>query len=149
MTNSVYNLPSTEQSIKWMHAVCGYPVISTWLKAIAAGNFIGWSLLTVQNIKKYYLEMTETPKGHLNQMQKNVWLKKIMETSNTTTLKGKKARDVGQRVSVDEQPQVEGVTQSLPKVTKPHSDESPASRTRSKTALLRLENAAATSNKVD
>ena len=27
--NSVYNLPSTEQAIKWMHTVCGYPVKST------------------------------------------------------------------------------------------------------------------------
>jgi hypothetical protein len=36
--NSVYDLPSTEQAIKWMHAVCGYPVKSTWLKAIKAGN---------------------------------------------------------------------------------------------------------------
>jgi hypothetical protein len=26
--NSAYNLPSTEQAIKWMHAVCGYPVKS-------------------------------------------------------------------------------------------------------------------------
>jgi hypothetical protein len=25
-TNSVYDLPSTEQAIKWIHAVCGYPV---------------------------------------------------------------------------------------------------------------------------
>jgi len=24
--NSVYDLPTTEQAIKWMHAVCGYPV---------------------------------------------------------------------------------------------------------------------------
>jgi hypothetical protein len=24
--NSVYDLPSTEQAVKWMHAVCGYPV---------------------------------------------------------------------------------------------------------------------------
>ena len=39
--NSVYDLPSTEQAIKWMHAVCGYPVKSTWLKAVKAGNFIG------------------------------------------------------------------------------------------------------------
>jgi hypothetical protein len=31
--NSVY-LPSTEQAIKWMHAVCGYPVKSTWIKAV-------------------------------------------------------------------------------------------------------------------
>jgi hypothetical protein len=39
--NSIYDLPSTEQAIKWMHAVCGYPVKSTWLKAIKAGNYIG------------------------------------------------------------------------------------------------------------
>ena len=56
--NNVYDLPSTEQGIKWMHAVCGYPVKSTWLKAIAAGNFIGWPLLTTQNVKKYYPETT-------------------------------------------------------------------------------------------
>ena len=27
--NSVYDLSSTEQAIKWMHAVCGYPVRCT------------------------------------------------------------------------------------------------------------------------
>ena len=43
--NSVYDLPSIQQAIKWMHAVCGYPVKSTWLKAIKAGNFVGWPLL--------------------------------------------------------------------------------------------------------
>eukprot|EP00804_Cyclotella_cryptica_P013702 CCRYP_016146-RA/>CCRYP_016146-RA protein AED:0.57 eAED:0.15 QI:0/-1/0/1/-1/1/1/0/211 len=44
--NSVYNLPSTEQAIKWLHATCGYPVKSTGIKAIKAGNFHGWPLLT-------------------------------------------------------------------------------------------------------
>jgi hypothetical protein len=56
---SVYDLPSTEQAMKWMHAVCGHPIKSTWLKAIKAGNFIGWPLLTEQNVKKYF---PETPK---------------------------------------------------------------------------------------
>jgi hypothetical protein len=94
----VYNLPSTEQGIKWMHAVCGYPVKSTWLKAIAAGNFIGWLILNVQNVKKYYPETTETPKGHMNQTRKNVRSTKVFETSNTTPLKGKKFRDIGKHV---------------------------------------------------
>jgi hypothetical protein len=93
--NSVYNLPSTEQGIKWMYAVCGYPVKSTWLKAIAAGNFIGWPLLNMRNVKKYYPETTETPKGHMNQMRKNVRSTKVFKTSNTTPLKGKKFRDIG------------------------------------------------------
>jgi hypothetical protein len=90
MAGNVYDLPSTEQGIKWMHAVCGYPVKATWLKAIAAGNFIGWPLLTVQNVKKYYPETTETPKGHLNQTRKNVRSTKEMETNDASTLKGKK-----------------------------------------------------------
>ena len=91
----MYNLPSTEQGIKWMHAVCGYSVKSTWLKAIAAGNFIGWPLLNARNVKKCYPESTETPKGHMNQTCKNVRSTKVMEACDATTLKGKKVRDIG------------------------------------------------------
>ena len=36
--NSVYDLPSTEQAIKWMHAISRYPVKSTWIRAIKARN---------------------------------------------------------------------------------------------------------------
>ena len=100
--NSVYDLPSIEQAIKWMHAVCGYPVKSTWLKAIKAGNFIGWPLLTTANVKKYYPETDETHKGHMNQARKNVRSTKVkskpLETCNTDNLRGKKARDVYTKV---------------------------------------------------
>jgi hypothetical protein len=34
--NGVYNLPSIEHAIKWMHAVCGYSVKTTWVKAVKA-----------------------------------------------------------------------------------------------------------------
>ena len=54
--NSVYNLSSTEQAIKWMHVVYRYPVKSMWIKAIKAGNFMGWPVLTNSNVKKYYPE---------------------------------------------------------------------------------------------
>ena len=50
--NSVYNLPTTKQAIKCLYAVCGYPVESTWIKAVQAGNFIGWPLLTARNAQK-------------------------------------------------------------------------------------------------
>ena len=65
-TNSVYNLQSTEQAVKWMNTVCGYPVKSTWINVIKAGNFMRLPMLTETNIKKYYLEISKTPKGHLN-----------------------------------------------------------------------------------
>jgi len=93
--NSVYDLPSTEQAIKWMHAVCGYPVKSTWLKAVKAGNYVGWPMLTERNVKKYYPETSETAKGHLNQTRKNVRsTRSKMETCDTSQLQGKKVRDV-------------------------------------------------------
>eukprot|EP00804_Cyclotella_cryptica_P002334 CCRYP_004053-RC/>CCRYP_004053-RC protein AED:0.43 eAED:0.24 QI:0/-1/0/1/-1/0/1/0/513 len=79
-----------------MHAVCGYPVKSTWLKAIKAGNFVGWPLLTEANVKKYYPESTETPKGHLNQTRKNVHSTKAkpFEETLSNQLRGKKVKDV-------------------------------------------------------
>ena len=82
-----------------MHTVCGYPVKSTWLKAIAAGNFIGWPLLNVRNVQTYYPESTETPKGHKNQIRKKVRSTKVMEACDATTLKGKKVRDIGIHVN--------------------------------------------------
>jgi hypothetical protein len=96
--NSVYDLPSTEQAIKWMHPICGYPVKSTWLKAIKAGNYVGWPMLTEQNVQKHYPKTIETAKGHLNQTRKNVSSTKAkptpLETCDTSQLHGKKVRDV-------------------------------------------------------
>eukprot|EP00804_Cyclotella_cryptica_P004502 CCRYP_017632-RA/>CCRYP_017632-RA protein AED:0.12 eAED:0.12 QI:0/-1/0/1/-1/1/1/0/259 len=100
--NSIYDLPSTEQAIKWMHAICGHPVRSTWLKAIHAGNFMGWPLLTAKNIQKYYPDSVETPKGHLNQMHKNVRSTKPKSTPfeevHSTQLWGRKVQDVYTKV---------------------------------------------------
>eukprot|EP00956_Cyclotella_meneghiniana_P017716 scaffold29109_cov56-Cyclotella_meneghiniana.AAC.5 len=100
--NSVYDLPSIEQAIKWMHAVCGYPVKSTWLKAVKAGNFTGWPLLTEKNVQKYYPETTETDKGHMNQTRKNVRSTKPKSTPfedpNTAQLRGKKVHDIFTKV---------------------------------------------------
>ena len=99
--NSVYDLPSTEEAIKWMHAVCGYPVKSTWLKAIKAGNYTGWPMLTERNVQKYYPETNETPKGHMNQARKNVRSTKpkpLHEYENKNHLVGKKKHDIYTKV---------------------------------------------------
>ena len=79
-----------------MHAVCGYPVKSTRMKATKTDNFMGWPLLTETNVKKYYPETKETPKGHLNQTRKNVRSTRTsaFKEPKTTQLKGKKVRDV-------------------------------------------------------
>jgi len=85
-----------------MGIVYGYPIKSTWIKAIKAGNYMGWLLLTENNVAKYYPKTNETPKGHTNQTHKNVQSTKPkpapLATTNTTSLQGKKIRDVYTKV---------------------------------------------------
>jgi len=96
--NSVNDLPSIKQTIKWMHAVCGYPVKSTWLQAIKAGNYVGRPMLTERNVSKYYPETDETLKGHMNQTQKNVQSTKVkrvpFKIPKYPEMKGKKVQDI-------------------------------------------------------
>jgi len=79
-----------------MHTVCGYPVKTTRSKAVKAGHFVGWPLLTEKNINKYYPETDETPKGHMNQQQKNVRSTKTpFEVCNAAAaLQRKKMKDI-------------------------------------------------------
>ena len=80
---NVYDLPTIEEAVRWMHASCGYPVKSTWIKAIKAGNFLGWPIINIRTVSTYYPETQETPKGHLNQTRKNVRSTKTSKHFNT------------------------------------------------------------------
>jgi len=96
--NSVYDLPSTKQAIKWMHVVCEYLVKLMWLKAIKAGNSVGWPMLTERNVQKYYPKATEAAKRHLHQTRKNIRSTKEQpvpfKTCNISQLHGKKVCNV-------------------------------------------------------
>ena len=85
-----------------MHAVCGYPVKSTGVKAIKAGNFKGWPMLNKRNVAKYYQETTETPKGHLKPTREIFRSTKPkarpFEKIEAATLQGKNVRDVYTKV---------------------------------------------------
>ena len=63
LAHSVYNLPSKEEAIKWMHEVYGYLVKSTWIKSIKVGNYVGWMMLTKRNVARYYLRPTRGQKA--------------------------------------------------------------------------------------
>eukprot|EP00804_Cyclotella_cryptica_P026024 CCRYP_018185-RA/>CCRYP_018185-RA protein AED:0.33 eAED:0.35 QI:0/0/0/1/0/0/2/0/281 len=70
-------------------------------KAIKAGNFHGWPLLTAMNVLKYYPETIETPKGHLNQTRKNVCSTKPkhpFEELHSNQLRGCKECDIYTKV---------------------------------------------------
>jgi hypothetical protein len=58
--------------IQWLHASCGSPKQSTFIKAVQKGNFLTWPGLTIDLIKKHLPECIATNKGHLNQERKNI-----------------------------------------------------------------------------
>ena len=56
----------------YLHAAAGFPVKSTWLAAIKAGNYASWPGLTYANASKYCPDSTETLKGHLTQTRQGL-----------------------------------------------------------------------------
>jgi len=95
--NNLFELPSIGEGIRYLHASLGFPVKSTWLKAIRAGNFVGWPLVTVENVNKYFPESDETQYGHLNQQRQGVRSTKPREAFveiDASAAAGKKEKDV-------------------------------------------------------
>ena len=62
---SDYDPPCVEALIRYFHFAAGYPVQSTWLKAISAGNYSSWPGLTLANATKYRPSASSTIMGHL------------------------------------------------------------------------------------
>ena len=87
----MYDLPTTEEAIKWMNATYRYPVKSTWLKAIKAGNFTGWPVISKKEVTRYYPETDATPKGHMSQTRKNGRSMKKKDVGWKVNLKAKQA----------------------------------------------------------
>ena len=62
---SAYELPSVTALIRHFHETAGYPVRSTWLKNIGAGNYPSWPGLNLANATKYFPSAKATIMGHL------------------------------------------------------------------------------------
>ena len=58
--------------VHYLHATAGFPVKSTWLGAIKAGNYSYWPGLTYTNASKYCLLFMESVKGHLTQSRQGI-----------------------------------------------------------------------------
>ena len=70
--NNVYELPNLEQIIWWHHAAAEYPTKTTWLKAIEAGFYATWPMLTSKAVKKHYPEHDATTKGHMHRVKSGI-----------------------------------------------------------------------------
>ena len=67
---SAYDLPRVAALVRYFHA--GFPVQSTWLNAIGAGNYPSWPGLTLTNATKYCPYAKATIMGHLFQKHQGV-----------------------------------------------------------------------------
>ncbi len=64
--HNVYELPSIEQMVGYLHAAAGHPPEDTWVKAVRRGNYNLWSpLIDTKNMRKYFPEFEETQMGHM------------------------------------------------------------------------------------
>ena len=77
--NSIYECETTGQLITFYHATMGYPVVSTWCKAIDAGYFRGWPGLTSKRVRKFIKVVSETKMGHMDQRRTGI------RSTNATT----------------------------------------------------------------
>ena len=93
----VYELPSTKEVVRFLHAALGYPAQSTLLTAAQHGSLITFPGMTPMNIARHLAESDETQKGHMKQTRQGVRSTKIMDDDAMLGLKqqpGVKHKDV-------------------------------------------------------
>ena len=73
--SNVYDLPSTQQTIRYLHAAAGFPTKATWLKHIQ--NYQTWPMVNVKNVSKYFPESEETQQGHMKNQRQGVRSTKV------------------------------------------------------------------------
>ena len=65
--------------IRHYDATAGFPTETFWIKAIQAGFYAMWPMLTATVIIKYYPESDETQKGHMHQNKEGLQSTKTNE----------------------------------------------------------------------
>jgi hypothetical protein len=75
-----YELPSTKEVVRFLHAALGNPTQATLLTAAQHGNLITFPGMTPQNVSRHFPESDETQKGHMKQTKLGVRTTKIVDT---------------------------------------------------------------------
>jgi hypothetical protein len=75
----VYELPSTKEVVRFLHAALGNPTQATLLTAAQHGNLVTFPGMTTKNILRHFPESDETQKGHMKQTKQGVRSTKIVD----------------------------------------------------------------------
>ncbi|KAL7476645.1 hypothetical protein ACHAW6_002493 [Cyclotella cf. meneghiniana] len=65
----IYECNNVKHLINFYYATMGYPVISTWCKAIDKGYFQGWNGQTSDRVQKFVKPSQASAQGHMDQQQ--------------------------------------------------------------------------------
>ena len=101
LANNVYDLPSTQEVIRFLHASLGFPTKPTLLAAIRNKQLTTFPGLTVEAVNKHFPDSDETQKGHMRQARQGVRSTKIVDEDALLDFKptpGVKHKDVYLRV---------------------------------------------------
>eukprot|EP00804_Cyclotella_cryptica_P006014 CCRYP_000255-RA/>CCRYP_000255-RA protein AED:0.25 eAED:0.25 QI:0/0/0/1/1/1/2/0/796 len=77
----IYECTNTNQLINFYHATMGYPVVSTWCKAIDKGYFRGWNGLTSDRVRKFIRPSSPSEQGHMD--QRRAYIRSTTQSPNT------------------------------------------------------------------
>jgi len=70
--HQIYECSNKSQLINFYYATMGYPVISTWCKAIDKVYFQGWNGLTSERVQKFIKPSEPSEHGHMDQRRTNI-----------------------------------------------------------------------------
>jgi hypothetical protein len=75
--NAIFDLPNTQQSLLYHHAMAGFPPKDRFLDAVRAENYATWPGLRTTLILKHSFNSDKTQKGHMKGQQKGVQLTRV------------------------------------------------------------------------
>ncbi len=70
--HNVYQLPSIERMVRYLHAAAGHPPEDTWAKAVGRGSYNSWPLIDHKNVRKHFLQSEETQLGQIQGQRQGV-----------------------------------------------------------------------------
>ena len=82
--NNVYELPSIERAVRYLHGAVVFSPKETWLKHIRNGHYLTWPHITVKNVNKHFPESEESQKGHMRNVRQGVRSTKTLPTAPLT-----------------------------------------------------------------
>ena len=63
--NNLYELPTIETTIIYLHAEAEFSTKDTWIKSIWKRDYLTWTIISTKNVTNIFPGSEETQKGHM------------------------------------------------------------------------------------